>query len=117
MTVRMGRKLAELAVAVIDDAINRDWLDRIRQRRARRAPIRSSLARGHGARSAPTARDAFAVQQYGVATTILGAALRLMRLSFLDTQRILCEVDGRGAAALRGGRGCRRWTTCPASRR
>ena len=30
MTVRMGRKLAELAVAVIDDAVNAAWLDRIR---------------------------------------------------------------------------------------
>ena len=31
MTVRMGRKLAELADAVIGDALNRDWLGGIKR--------------------------------------------------------------------------------------
>ena len=39
------------------------------------------------------ARDAFVVHQYGVATTILGAALRLMRISHVDTQAILFELN------------------------
>jgi urease accessory protein len=39
------------------------------------------------------ARDAFAAQQYGVASMMLGAALRLMRVSFLETQAILLEVN------------------------
>ncbi len=90
MTVRMGRKLSELAVAVIDDAINRDWLDRIRQG-ATPGTHPVSLAVAMASLGADP-RDAFAAQQYGVATTILGAALRLMRLSFLDTQRILRQA-------------------------
>jgi len=35
------------------------------------------------------ARDAFVVHQYGVAATILSAALRLMRIGHVDTQRML----------------------------
>ena len=49
-------------------------------------------------------RDAFGAQQYGIATTILGAALRLMRLSFVDTQKILLEATGTVAAGLRASR-------------
>lgn len=45
------------------------------------------------------ARDAFGAQQYGIATTILGAALRLMRLSFVDTQKILLEATRMVAPA------------------
>ena len=33
------------------------------------------------------AREAFVVHQYGLAATILGAALRLMKISHIDTQR------------------------------
>ena len=33
MTVRMGRKLAELAVAVLGDPLNADWLDAHSRRR------------------------------------------------------------------------------------
>ena len=39
------------------------------------------------------ARDAFAVHQYGVAAMILGAALRLMRIDHIETQRILYELN------------------------
>ncbi len=50
-----------------------------------------------------TARDAFVVHQYGVASTILGAALRLMRISHMDTQQMLyalnADVDAAYAAA------------------
>jgi urease accessory protein len=40
-----------------------------------------------------SARDAFVVHQYGVAATILGAALRLMRISHIDTQRMLYTLN------------------------
>lgn len=90
MTVRMGRKLAELAVAVIDDAVNHAWLDRIRQGVTPGThPVSLAVAM---ASLGADPRDAFAAQHYGVATTILSAALRLMRLSFLDTQRILRQA-------------------------
>lgn len=90
MTVRMGRKLAELSVAVLDDPLVTDWRDRIRDGRtpgthpASLAATVTAMGIGPG--------DAFAVQQYSVATAILGAALRLMRISFVDTQRMLWET-------------------------
>jgi urease accessory protein len=37
--------------------------------------------------------DAFAIHQYGVATTTLGAALRLMRLDHHQAQAILYAVN------------------------
>jgi urease accessory protein len=40
-----------------------------------------------------SARDAFVVHQYGVAATILGAALRLMRISHVDTQLLLFQLS------------------------
>ena len=46
-----------------------------------------------------TARDAFVVHQYGVAATILGAALRLMRISHVDTQQMLYELNADVDAA------------------
>jgi urease accessory protein len=90
MTVRMGRKLCELAYAVTKHQLIFDWLGRIRQ---------SKIAGTHAVSLAMvlatlgvTRRDAFGVQQYGVASTILSAALRLMRMSFVDTQMILLEA-------------------------
>lgn len=87
MTVRMGRKLAELAAAVLGDVDNADWLARIRA---------GATPGTHPASLAPTAAaigarpaEAFALLHYGLATAILGAALRLMRISFVDTQSIL----------------------------
>jgi len=41
------------------------------------------------------ASQAFVVHQYGVATTILGAALRLMKVSHIETQTILYEFTGQ----------------------
>lgn len=90
MTVRMGRKLSELAVAVVGDRLDRDWLNRIKLSETPGThPVSMAVAM---AALGADRRDAFAAQQYGVATTILGAALRLMRLSFIDSQKILRDV-------------------------
>jgi len=93
MAVRTGRKLCELACAVLDDGFNRDWLGRI-ARGETPGTHAVSLAIVLGALGIAR-HDAFGVQQYGVATTILGAALRLMRVSFIDTQKILLEASDR----------------------
>ncbi len=45
------------------------------------------------------ARQAFAAHQYGIASMMLGAALRLMRVSFMDTQAVLLEVNGTAEEA------------------
>lgn len=92
MSVRMGRKFTEMGVHVLGAPLLHAWHDRIRQ--------------GHGHGCYPVAlaltfaiqdlseRHAFAVHQYGVAAPILGAALRLMKVSHLDTQTILYELNG-----------------------
>jgi urease accessory protein len=91
MTMRMGRKLGELAVHMIDAPLMREWLGRVAKTTTPGTyPV--GLALVFAALGLP-ARDAFAVQQYGVATMMLGAALRLMRISFLDTQAILLAVN------------------------
>jgi urease accessory protein len=97
MSVRMGRKLCELSVAIDGNALNRDWLGRIKRAETPGThPVSLAITlAGLGI----DARDAFGVQQYGVATTILGAALRLMRVSFVDTQQILLDVTSTVAAA------------------
>ena len=47
------------------------------------------------------------MHQYGVAATILGAALRLMKISHIETQKILYELNGRRGSGLRERRGGR----------
>lgn len=96
MSVRMGRKLCELSDSIIDDELNRAWLGRIkRAETAGTHPVSLAIAM---ASLGIDRRDAFGVQQYGVAQTILGAALRLMRMSFVDTQKILLDVTATVAA-------------------
>jgi urease accessory protein len=45
------------------------------------------------------ARDGFVVHQYGVAAMILSAALRLMKISHVDTQRMLYRLIADADAA------------------
>lgn len=97
MSVRMGRKLCELGDAVIGHKLIRDWLKRIKSAQtAGTHPVSLAITLGT---LGVARRDAFGVQQYGVATTILSAALRLMRMSFVDTQTILLDVGGTIDAA------------------
>jgi urease accessory protein len=100
MTVRMGRKLTELSAQVIEDGLNTEWLDRIRAG-ATPGTHPASLAVTAAAMAVGTG-DAFALQQYGVATAILGAALRLMRVSFIDTQKLLWTAMAGVPAAFDG---------------
>lgn len=97
MSVRMGRKFTEMGVHVVGAPLLHAWHDRIRKRQ------------GHGCYPVALAinfavqhlseRHAFAVHQYGVAAPILGAALRLMKVSHLDTQKVLYELSGEIEAA------------------
>lgn len=91
MTTRMGRKFVELSATLIDSAILVKWRDRIVANETPGTyPV--SLAIAFSAQRLPV-RSAFAVHQYGVAATILSAALRLMKVSHVDTQRILYDVN------------------------
>ncbi len=87
MSLRMGRKLTELGVQVHGHPLARDWLARIQDARTPGTHA-VGLAVDFAAQGL-TARDAFAVHRYGVAATILSAALRLMRIGHPQTQAIL----------------------------
>ncbi len=87
MSLRMGRKLTELGVQVHGHTMARDWLQRIVDGRT---PGTHAIALAVDfAAQGLSAREAFTVHRYGVASTILSAALRLMRIGHPQTQAIL----------------------------
>lgn len=93
MTCRMGRKLAELAVRLLDDALLERWLADIAAGRARGTyPVTQGLL---FAACGIDERALFCSQQYGVASMALNAALRCVRVSHYDTQRILFRLSER----------------------
>jgi len=102
MSTRMGRKFTEIGVEVVgapllETCLLKIWLDRIV---AGATPGSYPIALAiNFAVQGLSARDAFVVHQYGVATAILGASLRLMRVSHIDTQAILYDLNARSEAA------------------
>jgi urease accessory protein len=91
MTVRMGRKLAELTLHVVEAARVRGWLAHVKRGETPGTyPIGQALV---FADLGLAEADAFAVHQYGIATMMLSAALRLLKLHYLDTQAVLFEVN------------------------
>lgn len=97
MTVRMGKKFAEMGAEVIGSPALAAWRERIAAG-ATPGCYPVSLAVNFAAQGL-SARDAFVVHQYGVASMILSAALRLMKVSHVDTQRILYQIDAGADAA------------------
>ena len=91
MTLRMGRKLAEMTAHVAPAPLIGEWLARIeRAETPGTFPIGMALV-FEARKLAET--DVFAAHQYGVATMMLSAALRLMKLNYLDAQAILYELN------------------------
>jgi urease accessory protein len=91
MTVRMGRKLAEVGIAAVTAPQLGRWLDRVRDGAAP-----GTYPAGLGvlfAELGSPEEDAFAVHQYGVTMTMLSAALRLMRIDHRQIQAILAAVN------------------------
>jgi urease accessory protein len=104
MTVRMGKKLAEVAVATADLPLVSEWLSLVR---GGAAP--GSHPAGLGAVFADLGSpetDAFAVHQYGVAMTTLSAALRLMRIDHQQVQAILYAVNAAVGEDYEQARNC-----------
>jgi urease accessory protein len=91
MSVRMGRKFAEMGAHVTNTMALHDWRERVLAG-ATPGCYPVALAVNFAAQGL-SARDAFVVHQYGVAATILGAALRLMRISHMDTQPMLYALN------------------------
>ena len=96
MMVRMGRKLTELAYRFNPEStLLADWLERIKSGRTQGtypACIAVALAE-FGCNES----DTFLVHQYGIASTVLNAALKLVRVDHLDTQRILFDINQAAA--------------------
>lgn len=87
MLTRMGRKLAELALKISDFPVLERWLADIKAGATPGCfPIAQALA---FAQMEADESEAFVVHHYGVAAMVLGAAVRLMRIDHLETQRIL----------------------------
>ena len=102
MLARMGKKLAELGSAIAPSPILARWLHDIG---AHVTPGCLPIAQGIllnslGAHEA----EAFAVHQYGLASMILNAALRLMRIDHVTTQRLLFEAQASTAGHYRAVR-------------
>lgn len=91
MTRRMGKKLAELAVRIFPDALLERWL---RDIAADIAPGSYPVAQGMAFGACGLSEtELFCSQQYGAINMVLGAALRCVRVSHYDTQRILYRLS------------------------
>src|SRR5262249_53977378 len=97
MSTRMGRKFSEIGVEVVGAPLISTWLARIADG-ATPGCYPVALAVNFASQDL-SAREAFMVHHYGVATAILGAALRLMRVSHVDTQAILYDLNASVDAA------------------
>jgi len=97
MSTRMGRKFTELGVEVVGAPLIKTWLARIAEG-ATPGCYPVALAVNFAAQGL-SARAAFLVHHYGATTAILGAALRLMRISHVDTQAILYDLNSGVDAA------------------
>jgi urease accessory protein len=97
MSVRMGKKFAEMGAELVGAPLLKAWREKI-EAGATPGCYPVSLAVNFAAQGLAT-RDAFVVHQYGVAAMILSAALRLMKISHVDTQRILYRLDAGADAA------------------
>jgi len=105
MTVRMGKKLAEVASHVVRQPILATWLATIHQG-ATPGTYPVTLGLTLATLGLPEG-FAFAVHQYGAAAMILSASLRLMRISYLDAQSILYEINGAAEAEYERYRDCK----------
>ena len=97
MSVRMGKKFTEMGALMIGAPLLCRWRDCI-ETSATPGCYPVALAINFSVQGL-SAQGAFIVHQYGVAAAILGAALRLMKISHVETQKILYELNGLAEAA------------------
>ncbi len=91
MTTKTGRKLAELGASVACVPSLLVWRDAVLESRTHGTwPVSLAvLFAATGVSSKPSPEEALTVLFYGTAATILNAAIRLMRVTHTDIQRIL----------------------------
>lgn len=91
MTIRMGKKLTELSVHIIDDPLLSWWLEQIKTNQTPGTqPVTQAMVM---ALQNIEAMDVLVMHQYGIAMTILSASIRLMRITHYETQKILFELN------------------------
>ena len=91
MTTRMGKKLAELSIHIIENPLLQWWLDQIKANQTiGTQPVTQAIVM---AIQGVSERDVVVMHQYGIAMTILSAAIRLMRITHYQTQHILFELN------------------------
>lgn len=97
MSVRMGKKFTEMGVQVVGAPLLHRWRDCI-EKSATPGCYPVALAANFSVQHL-TALQAFIVHQYGLAAAILSASLRLMKISHIETHKILYELNGHAEAA------------------
>ncbi len=91
MLTRMGKKMAELSSSLTGDPLLVRWLDDINKGNvAGTYPVTQAIA---FAIVGLDEQSLFYSHQYGVINMILSAALRCVRVSHLDTQKILYDME------------------------
>ena len=93
MLQRMGKKLAELSSALFESPLIAKWLQQINDN-----IVPGTYPVGQGMAFAAAGigeKDMFAAHQYGVINMVLSAALRSVRVSHYDTQKILFDLSNR----------------------
>lgn len=91
MLRRMGKKLAELAIHIFDSPFLPKWLNDIRNDVTPGTyPVAQGLAFSIAGLSE---EELFCSSQYGVINMVLSAALRCVKVSHYDTQRILFTLS------------------------
>lgn len=91
MLRRMGKKLAELIIKISPDDIAQKWLDDINEELTP-----GTYPVGQGiifAASGANEEQLFAAHQYGIINMVLSAALRCVKVSHYDTQKILFKLS------------------------
>jgi urease accessory protein len=90
MVVRMGKKLAELAVQIAPSPMLTRLLDDVNYGSTPGTyPVVQAVVMQHAGISEA---EMFVSQAFGVANMVLGAALRCMRVSHYETQKILYDL-------------------------
>lgn len=93
MLCRMGKKLAELSSRLFESPVISRWLTDIN---AEIVPGTYPVGQGLAyAAAGIDRREMFCAHQYGVINMVLSAALRCVRVSHYDTQKILFDLAGR----------------------
>ena len=91
MLKRMGKKFAELAAKLFDNEIVTRWLQDIKDEKV---PGTFPVAQGIAYAAAGVDEKAlFCAHQYGVMNMVLSAALRCVKVSHYDTQKILFDLS------------------------